>query len=142
MTMHEKIKADYLSARKINDNSKKNILTMVLSDALKLTKEKNHGDTVSDEDMTKIIKSWIKKTDQSIEILNANNKDISELSSEKEILLSYLPKTWSFEETKTYIEKISKEKNTKEIGQIMKELKTNYNGLFDNKIASEIIKNL
>ncbi|MCL4498264.1 MAG: GatB/YqeY domain-containing protein, partial [Deltaproteobacteria bacterium] len=69
MSLHEKIKADYLNARKSNDNSKKNILTMVLSDALKLTKEKNHGDTVSDDDMTKIIKSWIKKTDQSIEIL-------------------------------------------------------------------------
>jgi uncharacterized protein YqeY len=142
MTLHEKIKADYLNARKSNDNSKKNILTMVLSDALKLTKEKNHGDTVSDDDMTKIIKSWIKKTDQSIEILTANKKDISELSAEKEILLSYIPKTWSFDETKAYIEKISKEKNTKEIGQIMKELKTNYNGLFDNKIASEIIKGL
>jgi uncharacterized protein YqeY len=142
MSLHEKIKADYLNARKSNDNSKKNILTMVLSDALKLTKEKNHGDTVSDDDMTKIIKSWIKKTDQSIEILTANKKDISELSAEKEILLSYLPTTWSFEETKSYIEKISKEKNTKEIGQIIKELKTNYNGLFDNKIASEIIKNL
>ena len=142
MSLHEKIKADYLNARKSNDNSKKNILTMVLSDALKLTKEKNHGDTVSDDDMTKIIKSWIKKTDQSIEILTVNKKDVSELSAEKEILLSYLPTTWSFEETKSYIEKISKEKNTKEISQIMKELKTNYNGLFDNKIASEIIKNL
>ncbi len=142
MTLHEQIKSDFLTARKNNDNTKKNILTMILSDALKLTKEKNHGDTVSDDDIVKIIKSWVKKTEQSIEILAANGKDTSELLKEKEIILSYIPKTWSHEETKSHIEKISKEKNSKEIGVIMRELKTNYNGLYDNKTASEIIKGL
>ncbi len=142
MTLNEQIKSDFLTARKNNDNTKKNILTMILSDALKLTKEKNHSDTVSDDDIIKIIKSWIKKTEQSIEILTANNKDASELSKEKEILLSYIPKTWSYEETKLHIERISKEKNSKEIGIIMRELKTDYNGLYDNKTASEIIRSL
>ncbi len=142
MTLHEQIKSDFLTARKNNDNTKKNILTMILSDALKLTKEKNHGDTVSDDDIIKIIKSWVKKTEQSIEILAANGKDTSELLKEKEIILSYIPKTWSHEETKSHIERISKEKNSKEIGVIMRELKTNYNGLYDNKTASEIIKGL
>ena len=97
MTLHEQIKSDFLTARKNNDNTKKNILTMILSDALKLTKEKNHGDTVSDDDIVKIIKSWVKKTEQSIEILAANGKDTSEPLKEKEIILSYIPKTWSFE---------------------------------------------
>ena len=142
MTLHEQIKSDFLTARKNNDNTKKNILTMILSDALKLTKEKNHGDTVSGDDIVKIIKSWVKKTEQSIEILAANGKDTSELLKEKEIILSYIPKTWSHEETKSHIERISKEKNSKEIGVIMRELKTNYNGLYDNKTASEIIKGL
>ena len=142
MTLHEQIKSDFLTARKNNDNTKKNILTMILSDALKLTKEKNHGDTVSDDDIIKIIKSWVKKTEQSIEILAANGKDTSELLKEKEIILSYIPKTWSHEETKSHIERISKEKNSKESGVIMRELKTNYNGLYDNKTASEIIKGL
>ena len=142
MTLHEQIKSDFLTARKNNDSTKKNILTMILSDALKLTKEKNHGDTVSDDYIIKIIKSWVKKTEQSIEILAANGKDTSELLKEKEIILSYIPKTWSHEETKSHIEKISKEKNSKEIGVIMRELKTNYNGLYDNKTASEIIKGL
>ena len=142
MTLHEQIKSDFLTARKNNDSTKKNILTMILSDALKLTKEKNHGDTVSDDDIVKIIKSWVKKTEQSIEILAANGKDTSELLKEKEIILSYIPKTWSHEETKSHIEKISKEKNSKEIGVIMRELKTNYSGLYDNKTASEIIKDL
>ncbi len=142
MTLHEKIKADFITARKNNDSTRKNILTMILNDALKLTKEKNHGNVVSDDDIFKIIKSWVKKTEQSAEILTANNKDVSELLKEKEVLLSYIPKTWSHEETKSRIEQISKEKNSKEIGVIMKELKTNYNGLYDNKIASEIIKNL
>ena len=142
MTLHEQIKSDFLTARKNNDSTKKNILTMILSDALKLTKEKNHGDTVSDDDIVKIIKSWVKKTEQSIEILAANGKDTSELLKEKEIILSYIPKTWSHEETKSHIEKISKEKNSKEIGVIMRELKTSYNGLYDNKTASEIIKGL
>ena len=142
MTLHEKIKADFITARKNNDSTKKNIITMILNDALKLTKEKNHGNIVSDEDIFKIIKSWIKKTEQSAEILAANNKDVSELLKEKELLLSYIPKTWSHEETKSRIEQISKEKNSKEIGVVMRELKTNYNGLYDNKTASEIIKSL
>jgi uncharacterized protein YqeY len=142
MTLYEQIKSDFLTARKNNDNTKKNILTMVLSDALKLTKEKSHGNTVSDDDIFKIIKSWVKKTEQSIEILTVNNKDTSEPLKEKEILLSYIPKTWSHEETRTHIERISKEKNSKEIGVIMKELKADYNGLYDNKTASEIIKSL
>jgi len=141
-TLNEQIKSDFLTARKNNDNTKKNILTMILSDALKLTKEKNHGDTVNDDDIIKIIKSWIKKTEQSIEILTANSKDVSEPSKEKEILLSYIPKTWSNEETMSHIERISKEKNSKEISVIMKELKANYNGLYDNKTASELIKSL
>jgi uncharacterized protein YqeY len=142
MTLYEQIKSDFLAARKNNDNTKKNIITMILSDALKLTKEKNYSGVVNDDDIIKIIKSWIKKTEQSIEILTANNKDTSEPSEEKEILLSYIPKTWSHEETKSHIEQISKEKNSKEISIIMKELKTNYNGLYDNKTASEIIKSL
>lgn len=42
----------------------------------------------------------------------------------------------------SHIERISKEKNSKEISVIMKELKANYNGLYDNKTASELIKSL
>ena len=74
--------------------------------------------------------------------IRCQSQDISEPSKEKDILLSYIPKTWSNEETKSHIERITKEKNSKEISVIMKELKANYNGLYDNKTASELIKSL
>ena len=86
-----------------------------------------------------MIKKFIKNLDETILAnLKLPNTNTALLDREKEILEVYLPKQLSKEE----LTEIIKSLNTKNMGDIMKNLKENHAGLYDGKMASEIVKSL
>lgn len=142
MTLFEQISKDYITARKENDAVRKNILTMLITDAKNLIVGTNRNNIITDDQMIKIIKNWSKKTKENIDLLPKDSPKLKIADEELSILSSYLPRQWDEKETKEHIENIIKETGKKDIGTLMKELKSKYDGLFDSKLAADIVKNL
>jgi uncharacterized protein YqeY len=87
----------------------------------------------------------IKQRSESIDIYKKNNrKDLLEIEeNEASILLNYLPKQLSEEETKNICLEIVKKLNAqsiKDMGKVMGELKKNYSDNLDFSKAGTILK--
>lgn len=130
MTLKEKIYADYMTAFKAKDAVAKKLLSVIKGEIQ--TIEKNVGvDSLSDEDVTKILN----KTQKSLkETLQASNTLDTRL--ELEIVESYLPKQLTRDEIVTKVTEL-KIAGITNIGQIMKEFATLP---VDRKVVSEVIK--
>ena len=107
---------------------------------------KNLGNREStDQEVLQVIEKFVKNTNEVKDILLKNNKDVSNVISEIDVLSKYLPKKMSYEELETVIKKtievlkdlINMQLN---MGNVMTLLKQNHNGKYDGKMASEIVK--
>jgi uncharacterized protein YqeY len=144
----EKINRASVEARKARDTVKAGVLGMVLTDVLNLTKAPGrNGAPVTDEDVMSSIKSWVKKTNDAIEMTVKGHGDISKLEVEKQILMEFLPKQMDANSLETVIASIvqgfidgGETKSPKLMGKIMGELKARYNGEYDSKMASDFVK--
>ena len=117
MTLKERINADYMTAFKTKDVTTKNLLSVIKGEIQ--TIEKNTGvDSMSDEDVLKIITKTKKSLDET------NSKFPSEqTSAELAIVESYLPKQMSEIEIEFKIKQLIEEGATN-IGDIMKSFAT------------------
>ena len=70
------------------------------------------------------------------------DRDYNKSTKELEILNGYLPKQLLEEELNKKIQEIIDASSIKTMGNIMKELKTQYDGSYDGKMASAIVKKL
>lgn len=138
-----KIKAEQLQARKDQDKFKTKVLTALYSEASIVGKNNGNRETNDDETIA-IIKSFIKKLNETITILQRDpNKNIDEQKLELSIYESFLPKQLTDEEIKNIVlETIKTLENPsiKSMGSIMSVLNTEYKGLFDGSVASKIVK--
>ena len=87
----------------------------------------------------------IKQRSESIEIYKKNNREDLQKIEENEVsvLLNYLPKQLSDEETKNVCLEIVKKINAqsvKDMGKVMEELKKNYSDNLDFSKAGAILK--
>lgn len=138
----DNIKSEQLQARKIQDKFKTKVLTALYSEASIVGKNNGNRETNDDEAIS-IIKSFIKKLNETIVILKDKNKDVSEQIAELSIYESFLPKQLAEEEIKSIvIETIKTIENPsmKSMGIVMSVLNTQYKGLFDGSIASKVVK--
>jgi uncharacterized protein YqeY len=138
MSLKEKISADYMTAFKSKNVVAKNLLSVIKGEIQ--TIEKNTGvETLSDEEVTKILNKTVKSLNETIKSLapvDGKGEDLVKAVAELAILQGYLPKQLSKEEI---FNKVTELKNSgvTNIGQIMKE----FAGLpVDRKIVSEVIK--
>ena len=121
--LQEKIKQDLKKAILNRDLGKKEILRVLLGEL------DRYGKVIDDNVTLTVIKK-----------MHQNAKDMNE-NTEAVILNEYLPKMLNNDELYILIEDLI-DKGINNIGAIMKELKSNYNGMYDGKRASEIIKEL
>ena len=89
----------------------------------------------------------IKQRTESIEIYKKNNRrDLLEVEeNEVNIMLEYLPKQMSEDDTKKLCEEIINKINAlslKDMGKVMGELKKNYSDSLDFSLAGKIIKEI
>ena len=148
MSLKETIETEYKNALKSKDKTKISTYRLILSSIKDLDiinrSGPNKKDT-DDDDIKKLIKKMVKQRSESIEIYKKNNRnDLLEVEEkEQEILISFLPKQLSEEETKKIcVEIISKlgANSIKDMGKVMADLKKQYADEIDFSKAGPLIK--
>ena len=150
MSLREKIENDYKSAVKSQDKSKISTYRLILSGIKDLDIANRSGPIKKDTDdldINKLLKKMIKQRSESIEVYKNNNReDLLKIEKQEvDILLNYLPKQLSEDETKKLCEKYVNELNAnsiKDMGKIMGTLKKNHSNELDFSIAGKILKEI
>ena len=150
MALKETIETEYKNALKSKDKIKISTYRLILSSIKDLDilnrSGPNKKDT-DDEDIKKLLKKMVKQRAESIDIYKKNNRnDLLEVEqNEYNILVGFLPKQLSEEETKKICEEtISKlEANSiKDMGKVMGELKRLHAEEIDFAKAGPLLKEL
>ena len=131
--MLAKIKRDQLAARKSGDKVKASILTTLIGEASPVGTQ-----VVSDADIVKVVKKFIKNIDASLEL---RHDDV--LVQEREILTVYMPAVFDVADINAVIDVLDKDDQT--LANIMKHCKisaTLNNKMFDGKLVRDTIINL
>ena len=150
MSLKDKIDIDYKNVLKSKDKIKISTYRLILSGIKDLDISNRSGPNkknTDDEDIKKLLKKMIKQRSESIDIYKKNNRrDLLEVEEkESEILLGYLPKQLSDEETKKICtQTVSKlgASSIKDMGKVMGELKKQYEDSLDFAKAGSLLKEL
>ena len=150
MSLRESIESDYKTALKSKDKNKISTYRLILSGIKDLDINNRSGTEkkeTDNEDIKKLLKKMIKQRSESIELYKKNNrKDLQDIEEQEVgIIIQYLPKQISEEDTKKICEEIIKStgaNSIKDMGKIMGELKKNNADSIDFSKAGAIIKEL
>ena len=150
MSLKDKIDIDYKNILKSKDKIQISTYRLILSGIKDLDISNRSGPNkknTDDEDIKKLLKKMIKQRSESIDIYKKNNRiDLLEVEEkESEILLGYLPKQLSEEETKKICtQTVSKlgASSIKDMGKVMGELKKQYEDSLDFAKAGSLLKEL
>ena len=150
MSLKDKIGTDYKNVLKSKDKIQISTYRLILSGIKDLDISNRSGPNkknTDDEDIKKLLKKMIKQRFESIDIYKKNNRrDLLEVEEkESEILLGYLPKQLSEEETKKICtQTVSKlgASSIKDMGKVMGELKKQYEDSLDFAKAGSLLKEL
>ena len=150
MSLKDKIDTDNKNALKSKDKIQISTYRLILSGIKDLDISNRSGPNkknTDDEDIKKLLKKMIKQRSESIDIYKKNNRrDLLEVEEkESEILLGYLPKQLSEEETKKICtQTVSRlgASSIKDMGKVMGELKKQYEDSLDFAKAGSLLKEL
>ena len=140
--MINELKKMMMKAKLEKDKIKSNLLSTLVGEAVMVGKNDGNRET-TEQEVLDLTKKFLKGVNENLKLLEEAGKDVAATLHEKEILESLLPKQMSESELISAVEKIIEtlpEKSMKMMGKIMGDLKTKYNGQFDGKMASDIVK--
>ena len=148
MSLKSKIENDYQNSLKSKDKGKISTYRLILASIKDLDIANRSGPKkkeTDDNDVKQLLKKMIKQRSESIEIYKKNNREdlLKVEENEVSVLLNYLPKQLSDEETKNVCLEIVKKINAesiKDMGKVMGELKKNYSDNLDFSKAGSILK--
>ena len=141
-TLRERIDADLKKAMMEKNEAARDALRLAKSELL--LKEVELGHSLTDEETTAILVKSVKSRKDAIEEFKAGgrqdlvDKELHELT----FLEPYLPKTLDAAETRAAIVALTTELGAttkKDMGRVMKELKTRHGAALDGKLASQIV---
>ena len=138
--MENKIQKEIMSAMKSQDKVRLDALRSIKTAITTFKTSPNYKGEITDGDIINIIQKLVKQRQDSIDIYkNAGRDELAEKEKmEMGVMNEFLPKMLTEDELKEVI----KASGLDNIGQIMKYLKENYNGLYDGKMASKLIKEI
>jgi hypothetical protein len=141
----EQIKLDQLDARKKHNSVAVSLLTTLYSEASMVGKNATPPRDTTDAETIATIKKFLKNVHENIRFAGdrRNGDWLDTLTIEQMILESYLPVQFSSDQLKAIIIKFATENGittSKGTGLIMQHLKNTYEGLYDGKTASDIVK--
>ena len=150
MTIRDKIDNDYKNALKSKDKNKISTYRLILSGVKDLDINNRSGPNkkeTDDEDIKKLLKKMIKQRSESIEVYKKSKREdlLSVEQNEVNILIEYLPKQLSEDETKKICNEIVLNigaSSLKDMGKVMGELKKNHADTVDFSKAGVILKEL
>ena len=144
------IKKDRMIANKDGNKQKYEVLTTLLSEVQRLEKI----DQENDAKVQAVCKKYVKGLDDMVtaHCMGCDDKNAGEMPAtlaslveEKKIVEAYLPKQLSYKDLTIIICDIAKHvdaQSMKEMGKVMKALKEKYDGQYDGKLASQIVREL
>jgi hypothetical protein len=131
-----------ITARQGSDHVAKNLLVTLYSEALMVGKNKRNGNP-TDEEVIATIKKFASNVEETIKTLQEIHRDTVKQQQELHILNGYLPQQLDHATLDAVVHTIIHEmklEGPKSMGTVMAELKKNYSGRYDGKMASEIVK--
>ena len=139
------LQASTIEARKARDKGRTLVLTTVLA-AIKNYQIEQQRD-LTDADVEAVLRKAVKMRQDSVEQYRAGNRaDLADKEqAEIEVIERYLPKQLGEGEIREAIAGLIEElglSGKKDLGQVMKELKTRYPGQVDGRLASSIAGDL
>lgn len=144
-TLKEKLKEDLKTAFKTSDNSKKELIRMILSEIALEEGRGAAGFSLNDEGVLSVIKKMKKNSEAIVEGCKESGREIdNKILKEIEILNSYLPKQLTEDQIKMLVADIMEElgaNSIKDMGKIMSKFNSEFPGQADGKIVSQIVKN-
>lgn len=143
MTLIEQIKSDALRARKDRATAVATLLITLISEAEMVGKNAGNRQ-VTDVEVVAIIKKFIKNLDETIVALGDNDPRTLICIGEKATLGMYLPKQFDEQELSRVLAFIILETGDgqKNMGKVMGLLKARFDGQYDGKMASALVKKL
>ena len=150
MPLKETIETEYKNALKAKDKIKISTYRLILSSIKDLDISNRAGPNkkdTDDEDIKKLLKKMVKQRAESIDIYKKNDrKDLLEVEqNEHDILIGFLPKQLSEEQTKKICGEVISKLGTnsiKDMGKVMGELKKLHADEIDFAKAGPLIKEL
>ena len=138
--MENKIQKEIMLAMKAQDKVRLDALRSIKTAITTFKTSPNYNGNLTDGDVMNIIQKLVKQRQDSVEIYKkAGRNELANKENEEICVMSeFLPKMMSENEIKNAIQA----SGSNNIGGIMKYLKENYNGLYDGKIASKLIKEI
>jgi uncharacterized protein YqeY len=127
MTIKERINADFIEAFKAKDMAKKTFLGILKGE---IQNEEGRGTVSTDESVLTIIK----KMEKSLKTTNTPESLV-----ELEYIKPYLPVLMGEDEIRTILIGF-KNNGLSNVGQMMGEFNKSYKGMADNKVVSELVK--
>lgn len=127
MTLKEKINADFIEAFKAKDMTKKTFLGILKGE---IQNEEGRGTVSTDESVLNIVK----KMEKSLKTTNT-----PESLAELEYLKPYLPVLMGEDRIREILIDY-KNNGLSNVGQMMGEFNKSFKGMADNKLVSEIVK--
>lgn len=139
MTLLQTIKEKQLAARKSHCPDLASLLTTLIGEGEAIGKNDGNRET-TDIEMVAVIKKFIKNNDIFLEALPSEQSTKREqLVSEQAVLNGLLPKQLTESELEVIIAAMVLTHGCN-LGKIMGQLKTLYNGQYDGKLATTLIK--
>lgn len=134
----EKIKHDRLQARRERDSFTAGVLTTLLGEA-----SPSGHESFTDKGVQKVVEKFIKNAKTNIDVSEDKESEFVE-TAKKEIGIyeRYIPQQLTEEELRKNIHTYITQYGCDNIGKIMKNLKNDWDGQFDGKVASKIAKEL
>lgn len=146
--MIKRIKQDQLSARKSKDKVTAGILTALIGEVSIVGKNDGNRET-TDKEAIKVITKFAKGISETIDLVqkaNISKEDIDAkvdiLKNELKIYNSYLPNQLTEDDLTVSIGLFLQTEKEPNIGKVMGYLKSNFEGQYDGKMASKLIREL
>jgi len=146
MSLEEIINEDLKKAMLARDHEKLNALRAVKAAILLLKTEKNAGEITPEIEM-KLLQRLVKQRKESAEIYKTQNREdlYAEEIAQMKVLETYLPAQLSNEEIEKTVKQLMEEheiNSMKDMGKLMGLTTKALAGKADNKVISEIVRNL
>lgn len=142
MTIHERIKADALAARKAKLPAA-GVLTTLLGEMDSKAKTFNPARALTEDEIVALVRKFLKNLDEALAAVDRLPEDRravegDKLKAEKAALEVYLPQQLSEGEIEAIVRaQVAAGAN---LGGVMKALKEGHAGRYDGKLASEVVK--
>jgi hypothetical protein len=143
MSISERLSDDFKEALKKGDKRKVSILRVIRA-AIK-NKEIEKGDSLKDEEIFVVLRSFVKRAKESIEQFSKGEREdlVKKEEEELEIIQSYLPKELTEDEIRRLVKDTIDEvgaKGPKDIGKVMKTIMSKVKGQVDGKFVNELVR--